>query len=51
MIDLEFDSLGEAEAFLRTVQQIWGGQGKAVMQNPSGRIADIVEIKELRSGL
>jgi hypothetical protein len=43
MIDLEVDSLGEAEAFLRTVQQIWGGPGKAVMQNPSGRIADVVE--------
>ena len=49
MIDLEFASLGEAEAFLHTMQQIWSGPGKAVMQNPSGRIADIVEVKELRS--
>jgi hypothetical protein len=47
MIDLEFDTLGEAEGFLRTMQQIWGGPGRAVMQNPSGRIADIVEVKEL----
>jgi hypothetical protein len=47
MIDLEFDSIGEAEAFLRTMQRIWSGPGKAIMQNPSGRVADIVEVKEL----
>jgi hypothetical protein len=47
MIDLEFDGIGEAEAFLRTMQQIWGGPGKAVMQNPRGRVADVVEVKEL----
>jgi hypothetical protein len=45
--DLEFDSIGEAEAFLRTMQRVWGGPGKAIMQNPSGRVADIVEVKEL----
>ncbi len=47
LIDLEFDSSNEAEAFLRTMQRIWGGQGKAVMQNPSGRVADVVEAREL----
>jgi hypothetical protein len=47
MIDLEFDSVGEAEAFLRTMQQIWNGPGKAVMQNPRARIVDRVEAKEL----
>ena len=47
MIDLEFDSIGEAGAFLRRMEQIWGGPGKAVMQNPRGRIADVVEVKEL----
>jgi hypothetical protein len=47
MIDLEFDSAGEAEAFLRTMQRIWAGPGKAVMQNPTGRIAELVEAKEL----
>jgi hypothetical protein len=50
MIDLEFDTLGEAEGFLRTMQQVWSGPGRAVMQHPSGRIADFVEVKELRSG-
>jgi hypothetical protein len=49
LIDLEFDSINEVEAFLRTMtmQRIWGGPGKAVMQNASGRDADVVEAKEL----
>ncbi len=47
MIDLEFDRLGEAEAFLRTMERIWGGPGKAVMQNPRGRVVDRVEVNEL----
>jgi hypothetical protein len=47
MIDLEFDSVDEAEAFLRTMQRIWGGPGRAVMQNPRTRIADTVEIREV----
>lgn len=47
MIDLEFDSVGEAEAFLRTMERIWGGPAKAVMQNPRARIADHVEAREL----
>jgi len=47
MIDLEFDSLGEAEAFLGTMQRIWSGPGKAVMQGPSGRIAQVIEDRDL----
>ncbi len=47
MVDLEFDSSPEAEAFVETMQRIWGGAGKAVMQNPSARIADVVEAKDL----
>jgi len=47
MIDLEFDSLGEAEAFLGTMQRIWGGPGKAVMLNPRARIVELVEDKTL----
>ena len=47
MIDLEFDSMGEAEAFVRTMERIWGGPGKAVMQNPRSRIVERVEGKEL----
>lgn len=47
MIDLEFDSTPEAEAFVETMQRIWTGPGKAVMQNPTARIADLIEAKEL----
>lgn len=47
MIDLEFDSVDQAEAFLRTMQRIWAGPGKAVMQNPRARIIDRVEDREL----
>ena len=47
LIDLEFDTVGDADAFLRTMQQIWAGPGKAVMQNPRGRVAEVVEEKEL----
>lgn len=47
MIDLEFDTLDKAEAFLRKMEGIWGGAGRAVMVNPSGRIANVVETKEL----
>ena len=47
MIDLEFDGLPEAEAFLETMRRIWGGAGQAVMQSPRARLAEIVEAKEL----
>ncbi len=47
LIDLEFDGLDEAEAFLHTMQRIWGGAGKAVMQNPRARVVDRVEVKEI----
>ena len=47
MIDLEFDTPSEAEAFVQTMERIWDGPGKAVMQNPRARIADIVEATEL----
>jgi len=47
MIDLEFDTVGEAEAFVHVMERIWDGPGKAVMQNPRARIADVVEATEL----
>lgn len=47
MIDLEFDTASEAEAFVQIMQRIWDGPGKAVMQNPRARIVDVVETKEL----
>ena len=47
MIDLDFDTVGEAEAFLRKMEGIWGGPGKDVMRSPRARIAEVVEEKEL----
>lgn len=47
MIDLEFDSTSEAEAFAQKMQRIWDGPAKGVMQNPRARIADSVEGKEV----
>ena len=47
MIDLEFDSVGEAEGFLATMQQIWSGPGRAVMRDPRARIADVFEVKDV----
>jgi hypothetical protein len=47
MIDLAFDRIEEAEAFIRRMQTIWRGPGKSVTQNPSARIADLVEAREI----
>ena len=47
MIDLDFDSVAEADAFLRAMEKIWAGPAKAVMQNPSARVANLVESREL----
>jgi len=46
MIDLEFETAREAEAFLEKMKAIWNGPGKAVMQGPRGRIARAIESKE-----
>ena len=47
MVDLEFDDLNQAEAFLAKMRRIWDGPGKAVMKDPRGRIAEHVESKDL----
>jgi hypothetical protein len=47
MVDLEFDELNQAEAFLKKMQRIWDGPGKAVMRDPRARIAERVESKDL----
>jgi hypothetical protein len=43
MIDLEFDSLAEAESFLEKLRELWAGPGKSVMQNPEAWIVDTIE--------
>jgi hypothetical protein len=48
MIDLEFDSLSEAEALLAAVQQVWERVGGTLIQNPQWRFSEVVDIKELQ---
>jgi hypothetical protein len=46
MIDLEFDSTGEAERFLATMREVWRRVEGKVMWNPQARIAEVVDSKE-----
>jgi hypothetical protein len=47
MIDLEFDSLDEADGLLTKMRRVWSGDGQKVMRNPQARIVDSVESREL----
>ena len=47
MIDLEFDTRGEAEGLLAVMRGVWAGPGKDVMRNPQARIVDTVERVQL----
>lgn len=46
MIDLEFPTLGLAQAFLAKMEAIWSGPGKSVMTGPKARILELVEANE-----
>lgn len=46
MIDLEFDTKGEAEALLAAMRELWGRVEGTVMWNPQARIVEVVESKE-----
>ncbi|MEP6592153.1 MAG: hypothetical protein ABJC51_00585 [Acidobacteriota bacterium] len=43
MIDLEFDSVAEAETMLNRLRHLWAGAGGAVMRNPEARIVETIE--------
>ena len=47
MIDLLFDTEEAARAFLTTMEGIWRGPGKDVMQDPEAWILDTVESVDL----
>ena len=48
VIDLEFDSSGEAEAFLVKLRELWGRVGDDLgLEGPQGRILEVAESKEL----
>jgi hypothetical protein len=42
MIDLEFQTLPEAEQFLARLRVLWAGPGGAVMRNPEAWIVETV---------
>ena len=46
MIDLEFDSSNEAEAFRVALQGLWRRVEGEVMENPRARIVEAVQSKE-----
>jgi hypothetical protein len=47
MIDMEFDSLKEAENFRSALRNLWGStEAEKVMQNPKLRIVEQIETKE-----
>ena len=45
MIDMELDTLAEAERLLERLRQLWAGLGGAVMRNPEAWIVEPVESK------
>jgi hypothetical protein len=47
MIDLEFDTVAEAETMLEKLRRLWAGPGGAVMRNPEARIVETVESRSL----
>ncbi len=46
MIDLEFDTVGQAEALLAAMRAVWGRVEGTIMMNPQSRIVETVETRE-----
>jgi len=46
MIDLEFDTVSQAEALLAAMRVVWGRVQGTIMTNPQARIVRTVETKE-----
>jgi ribosomal protein L35AE/L33A len=46
MIDLEFDTLAEAEALLASMRAIWNRVAGTVIRNPQARIVEVVESRQ-----
>ena len=49
MIDLEFDTVRQAEALLAAMRVVWGRVEGTIMLNPQARIVEIVEAVEIRA--
>jgi hypothetical protein len=46
MIDLEFDTVGEAEALLEAMRAVWSRVEGTIMMNAKTRIVEVAESKE-----
>jgi hypothetical protein len=46
MIDLEFDTVSQAEALLAAIRVVWSRVQGTIMMNPQARIVEVVETKE-----
>jgi hypothetical protein len=46
MIDLEFDTVSQAETLLAAMRVVWGRVEGTIMMNPQARIVEAVETKE-----
>jgi hypothetical protein len=46
MIDLEFDTISQAEALLAAMRVVWGRVQGSIMMNPQVRIVEAVETQE-----
>lgn len=46
-IDLDFDTVAEAQGLLAAMEQVWAGPGKAFMVDPRAKIVEIIENVEL----
>jgi hypothetical protein len=51
LIDLEFETTGEAEGLLAAMRQVWSRAGHSVSSNQRARITEAVETKEIGSDL
>lgn len=45
-VDLEFTTLAAAEAFLATLQRVWGRVTGTLIDAPRGRLFEAVDVKE-----
>ena len=45
MIDLEFDTVQQAEALLAAMRVVWGRVEGTIMTNPKARIVEVAETK------
>jgi hypothetical protein len=46
MIDLEFDTISQAEALLAAMRVVWSRVQGTIMTNPQTRIVEVVEAKQ-----